>query len=120
MTLSKVYSEVKERQFKVDLAFAGETPPTVRRGQTLQLRLEIGASSEGGLVVANGPFYEDTGGQWAFVVSTTGSGAERRAIKLGRRNPGERRSARRFAEGRSRHHIELRIAEAIRSDRAAR
>ena len=87
MTLSKVYPEVKERQFKVDLAFTGETPPTVRRGQTLQLRLEIGASSEGGLVVANGPFYEDTGGQWAFVVSTTGSGAERRAIKLGRRNP---------------------------------
>jgi len=87
MTLSKVYSEVKDRQFKVDLAFAGETPASVRRGQTLQLRVEIGASSDGGLVIANGPFYEDTGGQWAFVIAPTGGNAERRAIKLGRRNP---------------------------------
>jgi HlyD family secretion protein len=87
MTLTKVYSEVKERQFKVDLAFEQETPPSVRRGQTLQLRLEIGASSEGGLVIANGPFYEDTGGQWAFVISAGGGEAERRAVKLGRRNP---------------------------------
>jgi len=87
MTLSKVYSEVRERQFKVDLAFDGETPAAVRRGQTLQLRLEIGASSEGGLVIANGPFYEDTGGQWAFVISSAGSDAQRRPVKLGRRNP---------------------------------
>jgi HlyD family secretion protein len=87
MTLSKVYSEVRERQFKVDLAFDGETPAAVRRGQTLQLRLEIGASSEGGLVIANGPFYEDTGGQWTFVISSAGSDAQRRPVKLGRRNP---------------------------------
>jgi HlyD family secretion protein len=86
MDLAKVYPEVRERQFKIDLAFSGETPASVRRGQTLQLRLEIGASSEG-LVVANGPFYEDTGGQWAFVISESGDQAERRAIKLGRRNP---------------------------------
>lgn len=85
MQLVKVYPEVKARQFKVDLTFIGETPESVRRGQTLQLRLEIGASSEG-LVVANGPFYEDTGGQWTFVLSDAGA-AERRAVKLGRRNP---------------------------------
>jgi HlyD family secretion protein len=87
MELVKVYPEVKERQFKVDLAFAGETPAAVRRGQTLQLRLEIGASNDKGLVVANGPFYEDTGGQWAFVIAGAGGTAERRAVKLGRRNP---------------------------------
>jgi HlyD family secretion protein len=84
LQLAKLYSEVRERQFKVDLTFNGDVPKSVRRGQSLQLRLAIGASSEG-LVVANGPFYEDTGGQWAFVVE--GSQAERRAIKLGRRNP---------------------------------
>lgn len=87
MELVKVYPEVKERQFKVDLAFTGATPDSVRRGQTLQLRLELGASSNDGLVVANGPFYEDTGGQWAFVVSASGGDAQRRIVKLGRRNP---------------------------------
>jgi HlyD family secretion protein len=85
MRLTKVYPEVRERQFKVDLEFADSTPPTVRRGQTLQLRLEIGAVSDG-LIVSNGAFYEDTGGQWAFVM-TDDSVAERRALKLGRRNP---------------------------------
>lgn len=86
MELIKVYPEVRERQFKVDLAFSEQTPASVRRGQTLQLRLEIGASSDG-LVLANGPFYEDTGGLWAFVVAGDGDHAEKRAIKLGRRNP---------------------------------
>lgn len=85
MQLVKVYPEVKERQFKIDLAFLAATPASVRRGQTLQLRLEIGASSQG-LVVANGPFYEDSGGQWAFVFTDAGV-AERRAVQLGRRNP---------------------------------
>jgi HlyD family secretion protein len=84
MRLVKVYPEVRERQFKVDLTFADATPASVRRGQTLQLRLEIGTSSAG-LVVANGAFYEDTGGQWAFVV--VDDTAERRPIRFGRRNP---------------------------------
>lgn len=82
--LTKQYAEVRDRQFKVDLVFVNDVPKSLRRGQSLQLRLAIGASSNG-LVVANGPFYEDTGGQWAFVVND--STAERRPIKLGRRNP---------------------------------
>lgn len=84
LQLSKQYAEVRERQFKVDMNFNGDMPKTIRRGQSLQLRLAIGASSQG-LVLANGPFYEDTGGQWAFVVN--GAQAERRNVKLGRRNP---------------------------------
>ena len=80
----KVYPEVRERQFKVDLTFAGAVPKSVRRGQSLQLRLEIGSQSQG-LTLANGAFYEDTGGQWVFVVAN--GSAERRAVKFGRRNP---------------------------------
>jgi HlyD family secretion protein len=57
----------------------------VRRGQTLQLRLKIGGERRG-LVVANGPFYEETGGQWVFVISAGSTEARRRAVTLGRRN----------------------------------
>lgn len=85
MRVSKTYPEVRNRQFKIDLAFTQAPPASVRRGQSLQLRLEIGASREG-LIVANGAFHDDTGGQWAFVVVSDGV-AERRAIKTGRRNP---------------------------------
>jgi HlyD family secretion protein len=38
-------------------------------------------------VTGNGPFYEDTGGTWAFVLTSSGTGAERRNVHLGRRNP---------------------------------
>lgn len=86
LELSKVYPQIEQRQFKVDLLFASDQPRAIRRGQTLQLRLEIGSAAKS-LVVANGPFYEDTGGQWAFVVLPSGAAAERRLIRLGRRNP---------------------------------
>jgi HlyD family secretion protein len=81
-----VYSEVRERQFKVDLFFTGMAPQSVRRGQTLQLRLEIGAAHQG-LVAPNGPFYQDTGGAWVFVLSPAGTEAERRNVRFGRHNP---------------------------------
>jgi HlyD family secretion protein len=82
--VSKSYAEVKDRQFKVDLAFIGQTPKSIRRGQSLQLRLSLGATSEE-LIVSNGPFYEATGGQWVFVLD--GEHAVRRSVSLGRRNP---------------------------------
>jgi HlyD family secretion protein len=94
LELAKVYPQVRDRQFKVDLLFARSggqgadraAPKTLRRGQSLQVRLQIGASRRT-LVVANGPFYDDTGGTWAFVLSPAGTEARRHAIRLGRRNP---------------------------------
>jgi HlyD family secretion protein len=86
MEVAKVYPQVINRQFKVDLVFTNPPPQSVRRGQSLQVRLEVGASHEG-LVTANGPFYEDTGGTWVFVLDGSGDGAERRNVRLGRRNP---------------------------------
>jgi HlyD family secretion protein len=85
-TVVKVYPEVRDRQFKVDLAFDGGAPPSVRRGQSVPLRLLIGGARRG-LILENGAFYDDTGGQWAFVLSADGASAERRSIRLGRRNP---------------------------------
>jgi HlyD family secretion protein len=86
LEVAKVYSEVRDRQFKVDLFFTGAAPRSLRRGQTLQLRLEIGAAHQS-LVTANGPFYQDTGGAWVFVLSASGAEAERRNVRLGRHNP---------------------------------
>jgi HlyD family secretion protein len=84
-SVSKVYPEVRDRQFKVDLAFDGGAPPSVRRGQSVPLRLQIGGDRRG-LVLENGAFYDDSGGQWAFVLDADGTVAHRRSIRLGRRN----------------------------------
>jgi HlyD family secretion protein len=86
LTVSKAYPEVTNRQFEVDLLFSGEPPQNIRRGQTVRMRLEIGQPADT-LVVANGAFFDDTGGQWVFVVDPGGSYADRRPVRFGRRNP---------------------------------
>lgn len=87
LEVSKVYPEVEASQFEVDLAFTDGTPDDVRRGQTLQLRLVLGDANDDAVLLANGGFYNDTGGAWVFVLSEDGSVAERREVRLGRRNP---------------------------------
>jgi HlyD family secretion protein len=52
----------------------------------MDVRLELGAASKG-LVAANGPFFEETGGNWVFVLPKSGNVAERRSVRFGRRNP---------------------------------
>jgi HlyD family secretion protein len=84
--VAKVYPQVTNGTFKVDLHFAGNAPPDIHVGQAIDLKLELGGASQA-VLVANGPFYQDTGGNWAFVVSPDGTYAERRNIRLGRRNP---------------------------------
>lgn len=85
LEVHKVYPDVRNRLFQVDLLFAGAPPELIRRGQTVPLQLEIGLPAEV-LVLPNGGFYEDTGGQWAFVLSESSDRAERRPVRFGRRN----------------------------------
>ncbi|MTJ81405.1 MAG: HlyD family efflux transporter periplasmic adaptor subunit [Telmatospirillum sp.] len=85
LRVSKVHPEVRNRQFSVDLLF-DSAPPTLRRGQTLQLRLEVGAPTDG-LTLANGAFFPGAGEQWAWVVSAPGDRADRRRVIFGRHNP---------------------------------
>jgi HlyD family secretion protein len=86
LEISKVYPEVQASQFEVDLRFTADTPADIRRGQTLQLRLVLGDTAERALVLGNGPFFNDTGGGWVFVLDAEGKVATRREVQLGRRN----------------------------------
>jgi HlyD family secretion protein len=86
LEVSKEYPGVRDRQFEIDLKFTGDEPPQIRRGQTVRMRLEIGQPADT-LVLANGAFYDDTGGQWVFVVDESGDYAVRRDVRFGRRNP---------------------------------
>lgn len=85
LEVTKIYPEVVSAQFEVDLAFRGERPGDIRRGQTLQLRLVLGDLTERAVLLANGPFLNDTGGAWVFVLEN--GVAHRRVVRLGRRNP---------------------------------
>lgn len=86
LVVTKVYPNVSQRQFQIDVEFAGDQPSGLRRGQTLRMNLQVGAGAES-LVVPVGPWLEDTGGTWAFVLSADGATAQRRIVAIGRRNP---------------------------------
>ncbi len=88
LVIKKVYPEVKNGQFEVDMHFVGKVPQGIRRGQSLQIRLELGELSQA-LTIERGGFYQTTGGQWIFVVSPSGDYAIKREIKLGRQNSQE-------------------------------
>ncbi|HEY0962477.1 MAG TPA: HlyD family efflux transporter periplasmic adaptor subunit [Pseudomonadales bacterium] len=86
LVISKVYPEIANGTFKVDMDFAGAVPADIRRGQTLQVRVQLGDSADA-LLLSRGGFFQDTGGNWAFVLDEGGEFAEKRNIRLGRRNP---------------------------------
>jgi HlyD family secretion protein len=84
MRIAKIYPQVNEGQFEVDMMF-DEEPVGLRRGQTLQLRLTLGDNADA-LLIPNGSFYQETGGNWVFVVAPDGTEAVKRTVRLGRRN----------------------------------
>ena len=84
LQISKIYPQVNAGQFEVDMILADE-PTGLRRGQTMQVRLTLGDNSDA-ILIPNGSFYQDTGGNWLFVVSADGSEAVKRSVRLGRRN----------------------------------
>ena len=85
LKVAKVYPQVRNGQFQIDLVFDGAEPAAVQRGQTVQAKLTLGDSTRA-VLIPNGAFFSDTGGAWVFVVDKSGNGATRRAVQLGRRN----------------------------------
>jgi HlyD family secretion protein len=85
LKVAKVYPQVRNGQFQIDLVFDGPAPSSVQRGQTVQTKLTLGDSSKA-LLIPNGAFFNDTGGNWIFVVDKSGNSATRRQVQLGRRN----------------------------------
>jgi len=86
MKIAKIYPQVQNGQFEVDFVFEGDGQPDgIRRGQTLQTKLTLGDATDA-VLIPNGAFFQDTGGNWVFVVSPDGSQAIKRTVRLGRRN----------------------------------
>ena len=85
LKVAKVYPQVRNGQFQIDLVFDGPEPSGIQRGQTVQAKLTLGDSSRA-LLIPNGQFFNDTGGNWVFVVDKSGNSATKRQVQLGRKN----------------------------------
>jgi HlyD family secretion protein len=84
--ITKIYPEVQNGRFAVDMVFTDEVPEQIRIGQTSRIRLQLGESKEG-ILLTKGGFYQTTGGQWVFVLEPNGEFATKRDISIGRQNP---------------------------------
>lgn len=86
VTVTKVYPEVTQGQFKVDLALSDTQPENIRVGQTCHVDLRLGEATQG-VVIPRGQFFRNTGGRWIYVLNADGTEATRREITIGRQNP---------------------------------
>jgi len=82
----KIYPEVQNGRFYVDMQFTVEVPPQIKIGQTSRIKLELGESKEA-ILIPRGGFYQSTGGQWVYVINEDEGYAYKREISIGRQNP---------------------------------
>ena len=85
-SIVKLYPEVRNGRFAVDMLFSEEVPGQIRIGQTSRIKLELG-ESRNAMLLPKGGFYQSTGGQWVYVVDPSGEFAIKRQISIGRQNP---------------------------------
>ena len=85
LSVGKIYTDVTNGSFQVDLFFTGEEPAQIKRGQTMQVRLSFSSAAEA-IIIKRGSFFQETGGNWIFVLDPSGDFAVKRKIKIGRQN----------------------------------
>ena len=86
LNIRKVYPEVRQGQFRIDMVFEGDKPDNIRTGQTYYINLELGQPQEA-VMLPRGGFFQSTGGQWVYVLDKSGEFATRRSIRIGKQNP---------------------------------
>ncbi|HEX4851407.1 MAG TPA: HlyD family efflux transporter periplasmic adaptor subunit, partial [Puia sp.] len=86
LKIFKVFTQVTNGRFQVDMQFMGKVPKGIRRGQTLQILLALSDERQA-ILVPRGGFYQQTGGNWIFKLSDDGRTAYKADIQLGNQNP---------------------------------
>ncbi|WP_346861240.1 biotin/lipoyl-binding protein [uncultured Draconibacterium sp.] len=86
LRVKKVYPEVREGQFEIDMIFEGEKPDNIRTGQTYHTKLELG-QPEKAVLIPKGGFFQSTGGQWVYVLNDNETEASKQSIRIGKQNP---------------------------------
>ena len=86
LMVKRIYPEVKNGRFEIDMVFKNNVPDNIRTGQTFRLILSLSSPNEA-IMIPKGGFYQSTGGQWVFIVDDKEEYAIKRNIRLGNQNP---------------------------------
>lgn len=86
LTVSKIYTNVSNGTIKFDLLFDDDIEPkAIKRGQSVQLKLILSGATDA-LIIKKGSFFQETGGNWIYVLDESGEFAYKRPIKINRQN----------------------------------
>lgn len=85
LSIKKVYTQVTNGRFQVDMQFEEDIPDGIRRGQTLQIRLALSDEKQA-ILIPKGGFFQQTGGNWIFRINENGDAAYKVDITLGSQN----------------------------------
>ena len=85
LVIRKIFPEIINGQFNVEMMFEEEVPDNIRRGQTVPIKLQISEERQA-IMIPRGAFFQTTGGNWIFVVDESGDFAVKREIKIGNQN----------------------------------
>ena len=86
LLVKRVYPEVRNGTFEIDMIFRDTMPDNIRTGQTYYTSLQLGQPKVS-VMVPIGGFFQETGGQWIFVLDPSEDFAIKRNISIGRKNP---------------------------------
>ncbi len=86
LSINKIYPQVTNGAFLVDMIFTGIAPEGIKRGQSVSVKLELSAEEKGKLL-ARGGFYQTTGGNWVYLINQSTGNAQKVNVRLGRQNP---------------------------------
>lgn len=85
VSVSWISPDVKNNTFEVDFKFDA-APMNVRIGQRFLVRIELGKKRPA-VMLEQGPFFQTSGGRYAYVVDASGGSATKTDIVVGRSNP---------------------------------
>ncbi|MCF8243890.1 MAG: HlyD family efflux transporter periplasmic adaptor subunit [Saprospiraceae bacterium] len=86
LKITKIYPQVSNGAFEADMTFVGKSPNSIKRGQSISVKLQLSAE-EDAVLLARGGFYQTTGGNWVYVLDEASGNAIKQTIRLGRQNP---------------------------------
>lgn len=85
LKVKKIYTKISSGKFDIDLVFSEAPPIDIKKGQSLQVRLKFSGVSDA-IIIPKGGYYQETNGNWIYVLDASGKYAIKRIIRTGRQN----------------------------------
>ena len=85
LKVKKIYTKISSGKFDIDLVFSEAPPIDIKKGQSLQVRLKFSGVSDA-IIIPKGGYYQETNGNWIYVLDASGKYAIKRTIRTGRQN----------------------------------